>query len=277
MNTRKLTPVIFAVLIWSACFLPVRSYGKQHVYPSVILTPADNKEMIFVPAGPKTKAFYIDKYEVTFGDFAKFVKASDYSIVNWDLSGKGTYQYKGSFDDALALEDYIDSIAKYGIKDMSVICLTLDDAKAYAKWAGKRIPTEAEWSLAAGGVNHYKYAWGKKYRIKTKDTFYDLALKREKLFEKMSPPCNSPDRAFDRTDWGDRFIFGMGTQPFEWTVSKSKKEKNKYIIKGSMYNPLVHYFEYEMRNSHKTLSEGFYRFNSVGFRCVLDSDMIKVK
>jgi len=278
MNIKKL---IFLALFFLSALLPV--YAGQNKteavspYPAIIVTP-DKKEMVFIPS--KTKGFYIDKYEITFGEFARFVKETDYEIVNWTLSGQGSYQYKGSFDDSLALEDYIESMKKHGIEKMPVICVTLDDAKAYAKWAGKRIPTVEEWMLAAGGRNKYKYSWGKRFRNKTKDIFYDLALKREKTFEKMSLPCDSKARAFDKTDWGNRFVYGMGTQPFEWTVTKNPKKNAKedeYIIKGAMYNPLIHYFEYEMRNSHETLGQSFYRFSSVGFRCVLDVDRIEVE
>jgi len=96
-------------------------------------------------------AFYIDKYEVTNAQYKKFVQATGhkepegyfYNVNNDWVWGK-PWQDKN-----------------YNGDNQPVVCVSWDDAKAYADWAGERLPTEAEWEKAArGGLSGKRYVWG---------------------------------------------------------------------------------------------------------------------
>jgi iron(II)-dependent oxidoreductase len=87
--------------------------------------------------------YEIDRYEVTNADFRQFLQATGYTP-------KDTHNFlrhwKGGFPDALA--------------DHPVTWVSLDDARAFAAWEGKRLPTGIEWQWAAQGTDGRAYPWG---------------------------------------------------------------------------------------------------------------------
>jgi len=82
--------------------------------------------------------FYIDKYEVTVGQYKKFIEDTGHRAPNWD------------------------QVSQYSSTDQHpMIYVSWHDAAAYAQWAGKKLPTEAQWEKAArGGLDGKKYPWG---------------------------------------------------------------------------------------------------------------------
>ena len=108
-------------------------------------------------------SFYIDKYEVTNAQFEKFVTDTGY-ITDAEQEGWG-YVWEGynewprirgaNWRSPLGPGSTIQSKMNH-----PVIQVSYNDAVAYAEWAGKRLPTEAEWEKAARGTDGRLFSWG---------------------------------------------------------------------------------------------------------------------
>lgn len=109
------------------------------------------------------KPFKLDSHEVTNGDFLKFVVATDYvtdaenlgfsyRVIAGKLANINGLTWSSNFEEISASED---------VSDKPVVNVSFNDAKAYCKYVGKRLPSAAEWEYAARGFNAGTvFPWG---------------------------------------------------------------------------------------------------------------------
>jgi formylglycine-generating enzyme len=120
--------------------------------------------------------FEIDPYEVTNAEFAAFVEATDYRTVAEREGWSGVFDSSTGAWKPVTGADWRHPEGPgshlAGRERFPVVQVCYDDALAYADWAGKRLPTEAEWEFAArGGLEGMQYPWGDELRGDGASTF----------------------------------------------------------------------------------------------------------
>ena len=183
----------------------------------------------------KVAPFFIDIYEVTNADYARFVDATHHSLpTTW--SG-GSYA--------------ADSSRK------PVTGVSWQDAEAYARWAGKRLPTEAEWEFAARGTQGFLYPWGNEWA-------------KGGLSEGSSRgPTEVGSIANNKSPFG---VFDMVGNVWEWTANDLRAypggtlflTENLKVIRGCMYQCTMSQMTTTYRRGWPATGHDY---KNTGFRC----------
>jgi iron(II)-dependent oxidoreductase len=200
----------------------------------------------------KVKPFSIDKYPVTNAEFKKFIDATHYHPK----------------DDVNFLKDWSGGSYPSGWENKPVTWVSLEDARAYAKWAGKRLPHEWEWQYAAQGTDGRTYPWG--------DRWDDSAVPQPDQGRTMRGPDNVDTHPSGASPFG---VMDMVGNVWQWTDEYVDEHTRGGILRGgSYYKPQgsIWYFPQAYRNDNHgkllLMAPGYDRSGAVGFRCVKDSE-----
>ena len=155
----------------------------NHAIPGAVEAPAG---MVFIPGGTclmgselsgddarpahevRLAGFWLDVHEVTVREFAAFVAATGFQTSAertgkaWGFSPK---QKRWVLRDGATWQKPDGRVPLDLESNLPATQVSWSDAAAYARWAGKRLPTEAEWEYAArGGLSDADFPWGRKLR-----------------------------------------------------------------------------------------------------------------
>lgn len=192
--------------------------------------------MVLVPAGPflygrqkrsmTLAAFWIDRDPVTNRAYRDFVEKTDRS--------RPAHWLGGNVPDALL--------------DHPVVCVTFEDAAAYAAFAGKELPTPAQWEKAARGTDARKYPWGAGFeanRANTKESARGRTVAVGTLRDDSPYGCR-----------------GMAGNVLEWTRGPGDPAAGTRIVKGCSFRTYLGASCWFHELAPETAND------ALGFRCV---------
>lgn len=215
----------------------------------------------------RVNGFYMDQHPVTNTEYQQFLEESGYRPL----------------DTTRFLKHWTDGRIPAGEEHYPVTYVSYEDARAYAHWAGKRLPTEIEWQYAAQTPDQRKWPWAKDANVQREEQYVTNTLTVSKL--QVDPALCNP---------GDGKLYPVGRHPgganpygledlvgCVWQITNDLYDNGTNyfgILKGGSYYLPASSWWYveggprELTYSQKWLrvSPGFERNATTGFRCVKD-------
>ena len=196
-------------------------------------------------------AFWIDQHPVTNARYREFVQANAYTMPSTWI-GTADARVRGEFEGAFPMMH-----AQHPVTGVSH-----DDAAAYARWAGKRLPTAEEWERAARGDRAQIYPWGNRWSDAAAPLWGD-----SESFDVLGtrPVGVVPEGAS---------VFGvldLATSVSQWTSSSGPHQGpfQSVLLKGGSW---LHTQQYNQRGASTIAAPRGFREVYTGFRCALDGD-----
>lgn len=223
------------------------------IKPTSIAAPTG---MIFIPGGKflmgrnggddydspqiavETAPFYIDKTEVTNAAYQKFVEATGKRVPTHWINGR----------------------IPRGQESYPVINVSWNEALAYARWAGKRLPTEPEWEFAARGKDQRIYPWGNYWNpnfanVGKGETGKIVQVGR---FEAGKSPFGILDMSGNVWEW-------TADDPISYS-DRSRKLATGKVVRGGAFNVL----RMVATTTYRGILSQDRGYDKTGFRCAAD-------
>jgi formylglycine-generating enzyme required for sulfatase activity len=194
--------------------------------------------------------FWIDRFPVTNAQFKTFLDASGYAPA----------------DDRNFLRHWQDDAPPPGWENKPVIWVGIEDARAYAAWAGKRLPREWEWQYAAQGTDGRSYPWG--------DTWDEAAVPAPSLDRAMPVPADVDAYPAGASPFGVMDLVG---NVWQWTDEYRDDRVRAAVLRGgSAYQPQTSHWYFpqayrlDQHGKFLLMAPAKDRSAGIGFRCAAD-------